>query len=106
MESRRSVLKYLTGALGASACSLDSLETFVRQLNRENTKPNIVCIVGEGLRWDEFSSAGQKLLHTPNMDRIAREGCTFRNAFVVNALCLPPTAEVTDIKIRSMTKPE
>ncbi len=92
MESRRSVLKYLTGALGASACSLDSLETFVRQLNRESTKPNIVCIVGEGLRWDEFSSAGQKLLHTPNMDRIAREGCTFRNAFVVNALCLPSRA--------------
>ena len=27
-------------------------------------------------------------------------------ATVVNALCLPPTAEVTDIKIRSMTKPE
>jgi len=26
------------------------------------------------------------------MDRIGREGCTFRNAFVVNALCLPSRA--------------
>ena len=55
-------------------------------------KPNIVCFVGEGLRWDEFSSAGNKILHTPNMDRIGREGCTFHNAFVVNALCLPSRA--------------
>jgi steroid delta-isomerase-like uncharacterized protein len=81
-------MKFRRGALGASACSLDSLEAFARQLNTESTRPNIVCIVGDGLRRDEFSSAGQKLLHTPNMDRIAREGCTFRNAFVVNALCL------------------
>jgi arylsulfatase A-like enzyme len=33
-----------------------------------------------------------KLLHTPNMDRIGREGCMFRNGFVVNALCLPSRA--------------
>jgi arylsulfatase A-like enzyme len=92
METRRTVLKYLTGALGASACSLDTLESFARQLNSQSARPNIVCIVGEGLRWDEFSSAGHKLLHTPNMDRIAHEGCTFHNAFVVNALCLPSRA--------------
>jgi arylsulfatase A-like enzyme len=48
--------------------------------------------VGEGLRWDEMSSVGNKLLKTPNLDRIGREGCTFRSAFVVNALCLPSRA--------------
>ena len=90
METRRTVLKYITGTVGA--CSLDTLETFARQLDSSSARPNIVCIVGEGLRWDEFSSAGHKLLHTPNMDRIAREGCTFRNGFVVNALCLPSRA--------------
>jgi arylsulfatase A-like enzyme len=51
-----------------------------------------VCIVGEGLRWDELSSTGNKLIKTPNLDRIGREGCTFRNGFVVNALCLPSRA--------------
>lgn len=95
METRRSVLKYMAGAAAASACGIDSLETFARGLDAQNDsarRPNIVCFVGEGLRWDEFSSAGNKLLHTPNMDRIGREGCTFRNAFVVNALCLPSRA--------------
>jgi arylsulfatase A-like enzyme len=92
METRRTVLKYLTGAMGASACGLDALESFAQTLNPKSKKPNIVCIVGEGLRWDELSSTGNKLVQTPNMDRIGREGCTFRNAFVVNALCLPSRA--------------
>ncbi|HKF48975.1 MAG TPA: sulfatase [Terracidiphilus sp.] len=92
MESRRTVLKYLAGTMGASACGLDALETFAQQLDAGSKKPNIVCIVGEGLRWDELSSTGNKLIQTPNMDRIGKEGCTFRNAFVVNALCLPSRA--------------
>jgi arylsulfatase A-like enzyme len=92
METRRTVLRYLTGVMGASACGLDTLESFALQLNGESGKPNIVCIVGEGLRWDELSSAGNKLVQTPNLDRIGQEGCTFRNAFVVNALCLPSRA--------------
>jgi arylsulfatase A-like enzyme len=74
---------------------MDGLEAFARGLGSQTDstqKPNIVCFVGEGLRWDEFSSAGNKILHTPNMDRISAEGCTFRNAFVVNALCLPSRA--------------
>ncbi len=92
MKTRRTVLKYLTGALGASACGLNDLDSFASQLNGDGKKPNIVCVVGEGLRWDELSSTGNKLIHTPNLDRIGREGCTFRNAFVVNALCLPSRA--------------
>lgn len=92
METRRTVLKGIAGAVGTAACGLDSLEAFARGLNAESEKPNIVCFVGEGLRRDEFSSVGNTILHTPNMDRIGREGCTFRNAFVVNALCLPSRA--------------
>src|SRR6185312_10140264 len=55
-------------------------------------RPNIVFFLGEGLRHDEFSFCGNPLLKTPNMDRIAREGVRFRNAFVTNALCLPSRA--------------
>ena len=90
MESRRTVLKYLATAAGAS--SLASLESFAQSLAPGAHRPNIVCFIGEGLRADELSSTGNKLIHTPNMDRIGREGCTFTNGFVVNALCLPSRA--------------
>ena len=72
--------------------NLDALESFASDLNLNRERPNILCILGEGLRADEFSSAGNKILHTPNMDRISAEGCTFHNGFVVNALCLPSRA--------------
>jgi len=92
METRRGVLKYIAGTVGASVCSLDSLEAFAQNVATATSKPNIVCFVGEGLRWDELSSAGNKFVKTPNLDRIGHEGCTFQNAFVVNALCLPSRA--------------
>jgi arylsulfatase A-like enzyme len=65
---------------------------FAASKNRSEQTPNLVFFLGEGLRFDEFSSAGNKILNTPNMDRIGREGFTFQNAFVVNALCLPSRA--------------
>jgi arylsulfatase A-like enzyme len=57
-------------------------------------KPNIVFFLGEGVRWDEFSFAGNTIIQTPNIDRLASEGAIFRNAFCVNALCAPSRATV------------
>lgn len=92
METRRTVLKYLAGGASLAASSLSGIEAFAKQLTGDSEKPNILCIVGEGLRWDELSLTGNKVIRTPNMDRIGREGCVFHNAFVVNALCLPSRA--------------
>jgi arylsulfatase A-like enzyme len=58
-------------------------------------KPNFVFFLGEGLRWDEFSYMGNPIiLRTPHMDRLAKEGMRFKNAFVANALCLPSRASI------------
>jgi N-acetylglucosamine-6-sulfatase len=37
---------------------------------------------------------GQEWLETPHMDRMAREGCHFPNAFVTTALCSPSRASI------------
>jgi arylsulfatase A-like enzyme len=58
------------------------------------TRPNLVFFLGEGARADESSLAGNKLLHTPNIDRIGREGAVFANAFCINSLCLPARATI------------
>ena len=92
MNNRRTVLKYIAAAAGAAVSNLQSLEIFAQQASATGERPNIVCLVGEGLRSDEFSMEGNKILHTPNLDRIGQEGCTFKNSFVVNALCLPSRA--------------
>lgn len=55
-------------------------------------RPNIVFILLDDLRADELRCGGHPFVDTPNIDRIAREGCLFRNAFVTTPLCSPSRA--------------
>ncbi|MEK7407028.1 MAG: sulfatase [Acidobacteriota bacterium] len=55
-------------------------------------RPNIVFIYTDDQRWDAMSCAGHPFLKTPNLDRIAREGARFGNAFVTTPLCSPSRA--------------
>lgn len=48
--------------------------------------PNIVFILIDDLRWDEVDYPFVKI---PSIQRIAREGVRFRNAFVTTPLCSP-----------------
>lgn len=57
-------------------------------------QPNILLLVGEGLRADELSFTGNPIIHTPNLDRIGYEGINFKNTFVTNALCSPSRANI------------
>jgi len=55
-------------------------------------RPNVVFILMDDLRWDEIGCAGHPFVKTPNIDRIAREGAFFRNAFATTPLCSPSRA--------------
>jgi arylsulfatase A-like enzyme len=57
-------------------------------------RPNFVIFMTDDQRADAMSCADNKILKTPNMDRIAKEGMRFRNAFVTNSLCAPSRATV------------
>jgi N-acetylglucosamine-6-sulfatase len=53
------------------------------------SRPNIIFILMDDLRWDEMDYPFVKV---PNIDRIAREGMRFSNAFVTTPLCSPSRA--------------
>jgi arylsulfatase A-like enzyme len=55
-------------------------------------QPNILWITGEGVPLSALSCYGSRLIHTPNIDRIANEGIRFDNSFTTNALCAPSRA--------------
>lgn len=55
-------------------------------------RPNFVFVLVDDQRWDSLSCLGHPFLKTPNVDRIAREGATFRNFFVTTPLCSPSRA--------------
>jgi len=55
-------------------------------------RPNFVIMMTDDQRWDAMSCAGNPIIRTPNMDRLAAEGMRFTNMFVTNSLCAPSRA--------------
>lgn len=53
----------------------------------EDEKPNIIFILTDDQRWDALGFAGNDIIHTPNMDKLAAEGLYFENAFVTTPIC-------------------
>lgn len=62
------------------------------QNNQSSSRPNILFIISDDHGYQAISAYGSKIATTPNIDRIAREGATFRNSFVTNSLCGPSRA--------------
>jgi arylsulfatase A-like enzyme len=80
-----------------SAIFFVSCQSNVKEQKKTETqqtygKPNIILIVVDDLRWDEFSAAGHPFLKTPNIDRLAKEGALFENAYQAVPLCSPNRA--------------
>ncbi len=53
------------------------------------TRPNIILILADDLGIGDLGCYGQKLLKTPNIDRLAAEGLRFRNAYSGSMVCAP-----------------
>src|SRR5262245_52417577 len=52
-------------------------------------RPNFVFVLVDDLRHDGLGCTGHPFVKTPNVDRLAKEGVTFKNAFVSIPLCSP-----------------
>ena len=57
-------------------------------------RPNVLVVLCDDLRWDCMGCAGHPHLKTPHIDRLAREGVRFANAFCTTSLCSPSRASL------------
>ena len=57
-------------------------------------KPNIIFILTDDQRWDALGYAGNDIIQTPEMDKLAQEGLYFRNAFVTTPICAASRASI------------
>lgn len=73
---------------------LAALILFVSLVHIQSTpaQPNIVVVLVDDMRWDEYGKAGHAYIKTPAIDRVATEGITFTNAFCSTPLCSPSRA--------------
>lgn len=55
---------------------------------------NILFILSDQHRADHMSCARNKVIKTPNLDKLASEGVRFTSAFVANPICMPNRASI------------
>lgn len=80
----------------------------------ESNQPNVVFVLVDDLRWDALGCMDHPFLQTPNIDRIAKEGALFKNAFTTISICSPSRAgfltgtypQVNGVKRNESTDPD
>ena len=56
--------------------------------------PNIVYILSDDQAYGDYGFMGNKLVHTPNLDRLAQQSARYVNAYVSSSVCRPSLASL------------
>jgi len=57
-------------------------------------KPNIILIFADDVSWNDLGCYGHPSIRTPHLDRLAREGLRFDNAYLTTSSCSPSRCSV------------
>jgi arylsulfatase A-like enzyme len=83
--------------LGAALLTAISVNLFAQKVNvsrRSAAKPNIVFILIDDMGWKDVGFNGSTFYETPNIDRLAKEGVQFTNAYAACPVCSPTRASI------------
>jgi arylsulfatase A-like enzyme len=93
--NRREALKLIGGAVGIlPVVKLANSMNLMQAITTPRNAPNFIFILTDDQQQAAMSAYGNKILNTPNMDRIGSEGIRFTEAFVTNSLCAPSRASI------------
>ncbi len=79
----------LAVALVASVLTSTNSVSAVGAAEAVRTNPNIILIMADDLGYRELGSYGQKLIKTPYLDQLAKDGMRFTRGYAGNAVCAP-----------------
>lgn len=66
-----------------------SSAAFALPIRARTTKPNILFILADDLGYGDLGCYGQKLVSTPNVDKLAAEGVRFTQVYCGSTVCAP-----------------
>jgi arylsulfatase A-like enzyme len=61
---------------------------------RSRRRPNVILVVADDLGRGDLGAYGQRHIRTPNLDRMAREGVRFTDAYAPSPVCAPSRASL------------
>ena len=84
-----------TALLFSIILALGCKSTSLKPGNPINTEsPNLLFIIVDQMRYDALSIAGNPIVKTPNLDKLARQGAYFKNAYTPVAVCGPARSSI------------
>ena len=81
-------------ALGLLLTACGQVEVVEQVQEIVDTRPNIIFILTDDQRFDSLGYAGNEIIHTPEMDSLARDGVYFENALVTTPICSASRASI------------
>jgi arylsulfatase A len=93
--NRRNFLKAI--GLGAASLAVPSCVAGSKQLTaaaQKCNKPNFVFILIDDMGWTDVTCYGSKFHETPNIDRLAKQGMRFTDAYAACPVCSPTRASI------------
>ena len=58
------------------------------EVQNQAKRPNIIFLLTDDQRWDTLGCMGNKIIQTPNIDRLASQGVVFDRCFVTTSICM------------------
>ncbi len=94
--NRRTFIKSI--GFGVATFALRKFETKVlarsTSVMNAKTRPNILFIFADDFGWSQLGCYGSTFYETPNIDRLARQGMKFNDAYAACPVCSPTRASI------------
>lgn len=87
-------MKILSNLLAGGFLAVLAFSCQPKEEQAEKSRPNIIFIMSDDHAYQAISAYDNKLIETPNIDRIAKLGMLFTNASVTNSICAPSRATI------------
>lgn len=87
MITRRSFIKLAAAGLAGFSLPLAAARS-------KGRRPNFLFILADDLGWKDTTCFGSTFYETPNVDRLAREGVKFTDAYAACPVCSPTRASI------------
>jgi arylsulfatase A-like enzyme len=88
-------------ALQFAGCSNELLTTpaasskkLEKPIDTSASRPNIIFYLADDQDITDYGVYGNEKVHTPSVDRLAREGIMFKHAFTAQAICAPSRTQL------------
>lgn len=75
----------------------------VSSLAQQGEKPNVLIIMTDQQAWDAVGYSGNKMIKTPNLDRLADEGVNFSQAVTPCPVCVPARTSILTGRLTEAT---